>query len=109
MNNKKSNEDVLKQKTGEILENILKTKEELYNSCKDFFDNYLTYSLTYLENLKNLIIKYDKIKIIGQYEEIIFSFMIELSNIQCDIFREFILSLKSSIKYEISVCKRIKM
>ncbi len=52
MNNKKSNEDVLKQKTGEILENILKTKEELYNSCKDFFDNYLTYSLTYLENIK---------------------------------------------------------
>ena len=102
MNNKKSNEDVLKQRTGEILENILKTKEELYNSCKDFFDNYLTYSLTYLENLKNLIIKYDKIKIIGQYEEIIFSFMIELSNIQCDIFSEYILSLKSSIKYEIS-------
>ena len=90
MNDKNLNEDLEKQKIGELLENIFKKKEELYDNCKDFFENYLSYSFNYFQNLKNLIIKYDKLKILGQYEEILVSFMIELANIQCNIFNEYI-------------------
>ena len=79
MNDKNLNEDLEKQKIGELLENIFKKKEELYDNCKDFFENYLSYSFNYFQNLKNLIIKYDKLKILGQYEEILVSFMIELA------------------------------
>ena len=37
MNDKNLNEDLEKQKIGELLENIFKKKEELYDNCKDFF------------------------------------------------------------------------
>ena len=89
MSDKNLNEDLEKQKIGELLENIFTKKEELYYNCKDFFENYLSYSFNYFQNLKNLIIKYDKLKILGQYEEILVSFMIELANIQCNIFNEY--------------------
>ena len=102
MSDKNLNEDLEKQKIGELLENIFTKKEELYYNCKDFFENYLSYSFNYFQNLKNLIIKYDKLKILGQYEEILVSFMIELANIQCNIFNEYISALKMSIDNEIS-------
>ena len=102
MNDKNLNEDLEKQKIGELLENIFKKKEELYDNCKDFFFFFFLYSFNYFQNLKNLIIKYDKLKILGQYEEILVSFMIELANIQCNIFNEYISALKMSIDNEIS-------
>ena len=72
MNNITKNGENLFINIGEILENKIKIKDDIFNNCTEFYNDYITLSLDYIKKLKSLFEKYNNINKLHQYKNIIF-------------------------------------
>ena len=100
MNNITKNGENLFINIGEILENKIKIKDDIFNNCTEFYNDYITLSLDYIKKLKSLFEKYNNTNKLHQYEDIIFSFGVEIISILNEIFEEYISTLQLSLCLE---------
>ena len=100
MNNITKNGENLLCNIGEILENKIKIKEEIYYNYIELYKNYITLSIDYIDKIKIMLAKYKNIIDLNQNEDIIFSFGIEILSLLNEIFEEYISTLKLSLYLE---------
>ena len=100
MNNITKNGENLFINFGKLLENRIKIKDDIYSNCIELYNNYLSISNDYSKKIQSMLEKYNNKNKLHQYEDIIFSFGIEIISILKDIFDEYISTLKLSLYFE---------